>query len=235
MAMNPWAGARWADILERVHSTLAPEGRTYFVTVFDQDFDTAVGELACTRPYDRLAGQLERIQRIARNRFRGVDFFLQLDLAFQRLPRESRTLACFHWHGLAWGKPTQIASALAKFPIGFGGADGGRKKEVYDLAGALRYIAKDTRCRYVTVPAKRGQDGSTFHHREPLFGPQRLVQLSLFRDWAKPELCIGSGLGANLLARAKKLAQREGFVAYDGNRPEVEGFDRAGLNGPYSY
>jgi hypothetical protein len=42
--------------------------------------------------------------------------------------------------------------------------------------------------------------------------------LEIFNEWAKPELCIGSGIGSQLLKRAKRLAEDAGYVSFDGCR-----------------
>jgi hypothetical protein len=44
------------------------------------------------------------------------------------------------------------------------------------------------------------------------------VLLNLFNEWAKPDLCIGSGLGSAVLKRAKQFAAARGYQPYDGKR-----------------
>ena len=94
------------------------------------------------------------------------------------------------------------------------------KVKIYELPGAIKYAAKDPRCRYRTVPKQPDATGrSHYHHREPLFSPQRNLLLRLYSDYCKPELANGSGIGSKILRLATREARAGGFVEYDGKRP----------------
>jgi len=215
-AMNPWSGARWADILDAAVHEHGPVGDMYMITVFDENFDINYRGLSKQGRRTWLVKNLQRYAALVRKRLRGVPFVLQLDVAFQRHPNYGAKLLSPHWHGIAFGSKSRVAGALAKFPRGFGEAPGGKKKPVYDLGGAIQYCAKDTRCGYVTFrPLWADQ---TVHRREHLHGPQRLFLLDFFDEWAKPEICIGSGIGAEILRRAKAVAKKRGYRAYEGKR-----------------
>ena len=217
--MNPWAGDFWVKYLEQAYNELSLPLKAYFVTVFDHDFEIPFSDVDYGNRRELLVRHLPRIQAAVRNRFRGVPFFLELDLAIHRHSRRSKRILSLHFHGLAWGSEKKVAKVLAKFQPGLGGAEGGQKSRVYDLAGALRYIAKDTRCQYATIPANPFAGiRRAYHHRERMYGPKRLMMLDLLDDWAKPELCIGSKIGSKLLKRAIAIAKGKGYVAYEGSR-----------------
>lgn len=218
MAMNPWAGDLWAGILAEAYDEVGPQGDVFCITLVDADFDEELPSYGSSDITNLVTDRLPGLAKIVRNRLRGIAFLVQLDVAVHRLPRDHHQRLCLHFHGLAWGPTKKIEKALAIFPDGFLGAKGGRKSKAYNLPGWLIYMAKDTRCRYVDIPPTPGNAQGTFRHRESLHGPQRLMMLKMFDDWAKPELCIGSGVGAEILKAARRIAQDRGYVPFDGNR-----------------
>jgi hypothetical protein len=217
-----WAGALWARCLNAAVTEIEPAVDEFKVTIFDRQFDLDYRWMEEQELCSHLATNLPIYSGVVRKRFRGVPFLLQLDGAFHRLPGHDTSLLCLHWHGLAFGPEKKVAMALKQFPPGFGGARGGQKKRVYYREGALAYIAKDTRCGYVTIKPRSGEARTTIHRREHLHGPQRLVLLNLFDDWAKPDLCIGSGLGSAVLKRAKQFVAARGYQPFDGTRPVAD-------------
>jgi hypothetical protein len=221
-ALNPWAGAMWAKYLNAAVTEIEPAIDEFQVTIFDRQFDLDYRWMNEQELRSHLAANLPIYSGVVRKRFKGVPFLLQLDAAFHRLAGHDKSLLCLHWHGLAFGPEKKVAMALKQFPPGFGGARGGQKKRVYYREGALAYIAKDTRCGYVTIKPPDGEGGTAIHRREHLHGPQRLVLMNLFNEWAKPDLCIGSGLGSAVLKRAKQFVAARGYQPFDGTRPVAD-------------
>jgi hypothetical protein len=218
-ATNPWAGDVWASYLHGAIESL-PDRPSYFITLFDSRFDVGEFELRYQGTSSLrylLADRLPDIVRLTRARLAGLSYLLQLDLAFHRLGRNYHRTICLHWHGVVWDSRRRVTTALKSFPPGFGGAKGGQKKCVFDLAPALRYIAKDTRAQYVTIPG-RFDDSPTYHYREQMTRQHLLIQQQIFYEWAKPELCIGSGTGLEVLREAIRRAALKGYVGYEGKR-----------------
>jgi hypothetical protein len=216
MAMNPFSGATWAKHLEAACGDLLGREASFFVTVLDHEFDTRLS--SSFDPSSFLAQHHRRLFDAVQFRMAGVAYLLQLDIAIHRLPASSGQWLCPHFHGMAFGSGSNVDAALALFGEGFGGAPGGHKVDVQDLGGVLSYIAKDTRCRYRTVPKDSFTGRRARHCRERMYGPQLRLLLRLYDDWAKPELCVGSGRGSDILNRAIALAKRRGYVPFDGPR-----------------
>ena len=191
VASNPWAGDLWVRCLEEALLTQSVQP-TFFVTVFDGQFEVDESRLRGGLAGTWLADTLPQLSSTVRNRFRGVPFLLQLDLAIHRHGRQYRSVVCPHWHGLAWGSRRKVGAIMSKFGTGFGGAPGGRKSPIYNLRGALDYLAKDTRAQYVTVPPREDNHGARFHHTETVTLRHRRLLLEILDEWAKPELCVGS-------------------------------------------
>ena len=226
-ALNPWAGVAWRNHLLNAIAEVAPSDPAHFVTVLEEGWDFPSDQW----PIDssELMARLRTIGRQVRNRLRGLPFLLQLDIALHRVAKQpgSRRV-CVHFHGLIWGQDDHVSKAMAGFKPGFLGAPGGLSERVYDLRGALAYMSKDPRSAYVSYrkrqPWKPDQPLSRlFSHREPLTRGNRRFLLNLFGDLTKPQLCIASGVGEEVLRRAKALAQAKALPrsARKAKRPAV--------------
>ena len=181
------------------------------------DFDS---DQVTITPSELLA-RLRAIQRAVRNRLKHLPFLLQLDIGLHRVSgQHGRRRVCVHFHGLVWGTRADVKAAMNRFGVGHLGAPGGKAKRVIALLGALRYITKDTRCGYVSFWRRNAFEPSPkldrlFSYREQLTRQNRRFLLDLFGSITKPDLCIASGLGSEILRGARKRAQAEGWTRSD--------------------
>lgn len=212
-AMNPWAGETWAGLIEQSLDELDARDGAYFVTILCEDWDFETDQE--WHNSDDLLGQIQVAQRTVRNHLRGLDFFLQLDIGLHRYARSYGRRVCVHFHGLVWGPRAGIQRAMKRFGSGYSGARGGQAKPVETWPGTMRYITKDTRAAYVSFKRNVWSVGQerprVFSYREPLTRENRRFLLGLFGSLTKPELCLGSGTGAEVLRRARQLAKANGW------------------------
>jgi hypothetical protein len=86
----------------------------------------------------------------------------------------------------------------------------------FSLSAALRYITKDGRCSSVSFRRKAFEPSPKlerlFSSREPLTRQNRRFLLDLFGSITKPDLCIASGLGSEILRGARERARAEGWT-----------------------
>lgn len=213
-ASNPSAGALWAGYLLEAVKAKPCDQQPHFATVLQATWDFS-GTADPLGP-EELRQRLRQIQREVRNRMKKLGFLLQLDVALHRVKGAKNRRVCVHFHGVAWGGTDEVKAAMNRFHEGFGGAPGGVAMPITveeDWPRILTYIAKDTRCGAVHVLRQRPEGGKPrrFGHKDPLTRRQRLFLFRLFGDITKPELCIGSGHGAEILRYARKLAADAGW------------------------
>jgi hypothetical protein len=212
-AINPWAGETWAGLVEQSLDELDARDGAYFVTVLCEDWDFETDQE--WHNSDDLTQRLKLAQRTVRNHLRGLNFFLQLDVGLHRYARSYGRRVCVHFHGIVWGSRAEVQRAMRRFHPGYSGARGGQAKPVETWPGTMRYITKDTRAAYVSFKRNVWSVGRerprVFSYREPLTRENRRFLLGLFGSLTKPELCLGSGKGAEVLRRARQLANANGW------------------------
>ena len=213
-AMNPWAGKKWAQLIEQSLDANQARDGAYFVTVFREDWDFETDREA--RSSEELMDRVKAAQRLVRNHLRGLDFLLQLDVGLHRYARSFGRRVCVHFHGIVWGSRAKICQAMKRFGVGYSGAKGGKAKPVETWPRTVRYISKDTRAAYVSFRRNAfspdPRPPRLFGFREPLTRANRRFLLQLFGSLTKPELCLGSGKGAEILRHARQLAKIGGWV-----------------------
>jgi hypothetical protein len=148
-ALNPWAGRQWAEYLDQAIEQFQARTGAYFVTLIKESWDFESDRY--TVYHEELLRRVRMAQRTIRNHLRGLDFLLQLDIGFHRTARSYGRRVCVHYHGIVWGSRADVRRAMKRFGFGFSGARGGCAKLITKTwPRALRYIAKDTRCGYVS-------------------------------------------------------------------------------------
>jgi hypothetical protein len=213
-ALNPWAGATWAQLIEQSLDELQARDGAYFATVFCEDWDFETDQ--DWRTPDDLVERFNKSQRTVRNRLRGLDYFLQLDVGLHRNARSYGRRVCVHFHGIVWGSRAKVRRAMKRFGHGYSGAKGGLAKPIRTWPRTMRYVAKDTRAAYVSfrrnVWGTDNRPPRLFGFREPMTRHNRRFLIKLFGSLTKPELCLGSGKGVEVLHHARQLAEANGWV-----------------------
>jgi hypothetical protein len=213
-ALNPYAGARWSGILHEAIEGTDFDETPWMVTIIADDW------MFSTYPHgpseSDLRRMLSQMRRAVRRGLRGVPYLLQADFAIRRYAGSRRVAIEVHWHGLVWATVNQIAAIKKRFPADRFGADRFNARDIYDLPGAIDYIAKDTRFGYRTVRNFGFQPGSRhqkawFQYREAIYGPQRRLLIEMTGNLTKPDLCAASGVGLAVLREAKRVARERGY------------------------
>ncbi|MGF9760554.1 hypothetical protein AAII07_35735 [Microvirga sp. 0TCS3.31] len=208
-AMNPWAGDRWAGYLHEAIEEADAEETLWFVTIVSDDF-VIPNYFAIEPTADDLKRMLKRMRLATSPQLRPHPFLLQADVALRREIHDFRKVVEAHYHGYLWATRSQISRLTERFGTTVIGAPSFKAKKVYDLPGAFSYSSKDGRLGYSTWrTTDRKQEW--IHGREPLSPTTRRLLTDLFNDLTKPELCISSGLGTQVLRRAKQLATTYGY------------------------
>jgi hypothetical protein len=211
-ALNPYAGAKWAEI---VSQTIAEVGTTkdlWSVTIIDDDWTFGTYPFG---PTERdLRWMLSRMRKVVQRRLRGRSYLLQADFAVRRHLVNNRLAVEVHWHGLVWATAEQIVALRSRFQADRFGADRLHAEVGYDLPGWLRYSTKDTRLGYNTVKNFGFQPGSRhqkewFQHRQPLSASKRWLLIAMIGNLTKPELCAASGVGLAVLRKARRIAKAQ--------------------------
>ena len=210
---NPYSLKPWAEhlfqALEKVEHgnvyalTLYHPNHTWEVPITKQLLEPRAGLL------DRQAEYETRVRSVLRR----WPFFMILDMAIHRLPRKGKYVMLPHHHGLIFGNKNEIEEALQKLSTsGIADAPTYLLRDIYYLKGWLKYICKDPRCIYVTIPPKI-EGERPFHHRERMYSAHQLYMLDMYSGYTKPDLCIGSGVGSEIRELAMMLAKQRGWVS----------------------
>ncbi|MBD2747785.1 hypothetical protein IC232_13860 [Microvirga sp. BT688] len=213
-ALNPYARERWSGILQEVIDGTAFDNTPWMVTIIADDWMFSTYP---RRPSESdLRWVLSRMRKAVQRGLRGAPYLLQADFAVRRYEGSRRVAIEVHWHGLVWATAKQIAAIKKRFPATRFGADRFHARDIYDLRGAIGYMAKDTRFGYRTVKNFGFQPGSQhqkkwFQFREAIYGPQRRLLIAMIGNLKKPDLCAASGMGLRVLRQAKQLARDRGY------------------------
>jgi hypothetical protein len=156
-------------------------------------------------------GLLDKFTKLIRSRLRGLSFVMMHQAAIHRVTEGNQYFVSLHAHGIVRGPKKRLdAIKKSKRQSVFG------TKEIVlapitNLAGCLNYMSRDQRIQYAWAVLR----GAYRSKPAPMYSPQLARIIDLYGDLAKPELCLGSGIGPNILRRALKLAIARGYRPYD--------------------
>jgi hypothetical protein len=228
-ATNPFAGGKWARMLEEAITSRQLNKEMWAVTIIHDSW--CLGTYPVLPSPEELADVLRRMWKAIWSRMRGTPYLLQADIAVRRHVHDHRVYVEVHCHGLVWADGGTINLLKQKFPPNKFGAEGMKKKPVRSLLGWLDYLVKDSRLNYLTVEnrgfAPGGSSKGWFHYREPQPRRTRQLLMHMVGDLTKPELCSASGEGREVLQEAKRLARAKGWrpsprVSRESSDAEVE-------------
>ncbi len=216
LATNPYAKKLFAGYLFRAFQELAGDEECYAVTIYypDLEMPTPIG---LNYEIENAGEELKSVEKDARREFRrllrGFAFLAMFDFALIREPRSEASgphdikfSGLPHHHAIVFGEKAKIEAALKRRLRDPNGGRGGAKvykiTTVLNLLGWLGYMCKDPRCTYRLIDW--GKDRKM--RRERMYAPQQTYLLHFYGRITKPELCMGSGLGLDIVQRAVETA-----------------------------
>ncbi len=216
LATNPYAKKLFAGHLFRAFQELAVDEECYAVTVYHPDLEvpTPIG-VSCEE--ENAGEELKLVEKDARREFRrllsGFSFLAIFDFSLVREPRneasgphDAKFSGLPHHHAIVFGEKAKIEAAVKRRLKDPNGGRGGSKvykiTTVLNLRGWLGYMCKDPRCTYRLIDW--GKDRKM--RRERMYAPQQTYLLHFYGRITKPELCMGSGLGLEIVQRAVETA-----------------------------
>jgi hypothetical protein len=204
--MNPWAGAEFARHLTQAWTERGGEGGAQAVTVIDHAHDWYESRYSDPDPRQVLVAR-DALAEQVRRAFRGRSYLFILEVALYRTSGSWSWRFCPHLHGIVWADRKWVLGRSDGFSGGFYGAPPIWTTQLRD-SGWLAYITKDPRLSYVWW---RQQDGEFQARARRCAGREVRLLLQQFQGVTKPELCIASGIGQQILQRARHLAKARGY------------------------
>ncbi len=213
--MNPWAGVAFARHLAQAWTEFAGEGIAQAVTVIDQAHDWHESRYTDPDPHQVLQAR-DALAAQVRRAFRGRSYLFLMEIALYRTTGDWRWRFCPHLHGIVWAEREWVLGRSDHFSGGFYGADPIHCQRLRD-SGWFGYMTKDPRLAYVWW---REHDSGFQARARCCAGREVRFLLQLFHGVTKLELCIVSGLGQQILQRARRLAKARGYFVPDRESPD---------------
>jgi hypothetical protein len=197
---------------------VAPEVNWTAISITPAAFTSPVPAEPLLIPGIPMHKALRELAKLERRRCKGLSFILIHQAAIHRVTEANDYVASLHSHGIVAGPAKAIASLKNSGHRSYFGTPEILAVKVTDLEGWIRYCSRDQRLQYAWVDRSSDKGPRLRQLAEPMHAPYLARIVDLYDDLAKPELCIGSGIGSRILRRAKEIAVSRGYVPFDGPR-----------------
>jgi len=184
-----------------------------FVTIISAKHDIAVvgSDMGPRQMAACLPGTIEEFKLFVRQKLRGMDYLLFIDLAYHRFAKLNVERMCVHAHGLVWATEEQLDRVAGRFEPGFSEAPGLIHSEPRSLRKVVNYGVKDTRLGYSKFPKRIGGDIVPWSGAYKLTWKHLAALMIEASDLDKPSMTIAGGCGRSVRAEAVRLAREEGY------------------------